>query len=38
MERNARRVVAQNLGAINRTVEMILDKLRARQIYIAPEI
>ena len=37
MERNARRVVAQNLGAINRTVEMILDKLRARQIYIAPE-
>ena len=38
LERNARRVVAQNLGAINRTVAMILDKLRARQIYIAPEI
>ena len=37
LERNARLVVAQNLGAIDRTVAMILEKLRARQIYIAPE-
>jgi 3-deoxy-D-manno-octulosonic-acid transferase len=37
LERNARRVVAQNLGAIDRTVAMMLDKLRAQQIYITPE-
>jgi 3-deoxy-D-manno-octulosonic-acid transferase len=36
--RNAQRVVHENLGAIDRTVEMILEKLEPRQIYIAPEI
>jgi len=36
--RNAQRVVHENLGAIDRTVEMILKKLAPRQIYIAPEI
>jgi 3-deoxy-D-manno-octulosonic-acid transferase len=36
--RNAQRVVHENLGAIDRTVEMILEKLAPRQIYIAPEI
>jgi 3-deoxy-D-manno-octulosonic-acid transferase len=34
--RNALEVVAENLGAVDRTVEMILEKLRARGIYIAP--
>jgi 3-deoxy-D-manno-octulosonic-acid transferase len=36
--RNAQRVVRENLGAIDRTVEMILEKLEPRQIYIAPAI
>jgi 3-deoxy-D-manno-octulosonic-acid transferase len=36
--RNAQRVVRDNLGAIDRTVEMILEKLEPRQIYITPEI
>jgi 3-deoxy-D-manno-octulosonic-acid transferase len=36
--RNAQRVVRENLGAIDRTVAMILEKLEARQIYITPEI
>lgn len=36
--RNAQRVVRENLGAIDRTVEMILEKLGPREIYIAPEI
>jgi 3-deoxy-D-manno-octulosonic-acid transferase len=36
--RNAQRVVRENLGAIDRTVEMILEKLEHREIYIAPEI
>jgi 3-deoxy-D-manno-octulosonic-acid transferase len=35
--RNALRVVAENLGAIDRTVEMIVEKLRPREIYIAPK-
>jgi 3-deoxy-D-manno-octulosonic-acid transferase len=35
--RNAQRVVHENLGAIDRTVEMILEKLEPRDIYIAPE-
>jgi 3-deoxy-D-manno-octulosonic-acid transferase len=35
--RNAQRVVHENLGAIDRTVEMILEKLKPREIYIAPE-
>ena len=34
---NAQRVVHENLGAIDRTVEMILEKLTSRQIYIAAE-
>ena len=35
--RNAQRVVHQNLGAIDRTVAMILEKLKGRGIYILPE-
>jgi 3-deoxy-D-manno-octulosonic-acid transferase len=34
--RNALRVVRENFGALDRTVEMILEKLQARSIYIAP--
>jgi 3-deoxy-D-manno-octulosonic-acid transferase len=34
--RNAQQVVRKNLGAIDRTVEMILAKLQERQIYITP--
>jgi 3-deoxy-D-manno-octulosonic-acid transferase len=34
--RNAQLVVHKNLGAIDRTVEMILAKLQERQIYITP--
>jgi 3-deoxy-D-manno-octulosonic-acid transferase len=34
--RNALKVVAENLGALDRTVEIILDQLKARGIYIAP--
>jgi 3-deoxy-D-manno-octulosonic-acid transferase len=36
--RNAQQVVRKNLGAIDRTVEMILERLRERQIYITPGI
>jgi 3-deoxy-D-manno-octulosonic-acid transferase len=35
--RNALKVVSQNLGALERTVEMILEQLRARGIYVTPE-
>jgi 3-deoxy-D-manno-octulosonic-acid transferase len=35
--RNAQRVVHQNLGAIDRTVAMVLEKLKGRGIYILPE-
>ena len=35
--RNALEVVSENLGALERTVEMILEKLEPRQIDIAPE-
>ena len=31
---NAQKVVRQNLGAIERTVEMILDHLKAKDVYI----
>jgi 3-deoxy-D-manno-octulosonic-acid transferase len=34
--RNALKVVTENLGAVDRTVEMILTQLKARGIYIAP--
>ncbi len=34
--RNALKVVAENLGAIERTVEMILEQLKTRGIYVAP--
>jgi 3-deoxy-D-manno-octulosonic-acid transferase len=34
--RNARKVVRENLGAIERTVDMIVEHLRDRDIYIAP--
>jgi len=36
--RNAQRVVRENLGAIDRTVDMILEKLEPREIYITPEL
>jgi 3-deoxy-D-manno-octulosonic-acid transferase len=36
--RNAQRVVRKNLGAIDRTVDMILEKLEPSGIYITPEI
>ena len=36
--RNAQRVVRENLGAIDRTVEMILEHLKKREIYIASDI
>ena len=35
--RNALRVVRENLGAMDRTVEMILENLKGRGIYIVPE-
>jgi len=35
---NAQRVVRENLGAIDRTVEMILEQLKKREIYIASDI
>lgn len=34
--RNALLVVSENLGATNRTVDMILEKLKSREIYILP--
>jgi len=34
--RNALKVVAENLGALDRTVEIILGQLKARGIYVAP--
>jgi 3-deoxy-D-manno-octulosonic-acid transferase len=37
MGHNAIKVVAENLGALDRTVEMILVQLKARGIYIAPQ-
>jgi 3-deoxy-D-manno-octulosonic-acid transferase len=36
--RNALKVVAENLGAIDRTVEMILDQVKKCKIYIAADI
>jgi 3-deoxy-D-manno-octulosonic-acid transferase len=35
--RNARKVVNKNLGAINRTVEMVMENLKSRGVYVAPE-
>ena len=35
--RRAREVVAENLGAVERMVEMILPPLARRNIYIAPK-
>jgi 3-deoxy-D-manno-octulosonic-acid transferase len=35
--RNAQRVVQENLGAIDRTVEMILEQLKKHEIYIASD-
>jgi 3-deoxy-D-manno-octulosonic-acid transferase len=35
--RNALKVVRENLGAVERTVEMILEKLKGSGIYFAPE-
>jgi 3-deoxy-D-manno-octulosonic-acid transferase len=35
--RNALKVVAENLGAVARTVKIILQELKTRGIYIAPE-
>lgn len=36
LARNALLVVAENLGAVNRTVDIILEKLKSREIYIVP--
>jgi 3-deoxy-D-manno-octulosonic-acid transferase len=36
--RNAHKVVDENLGAVNRTVNMILEQLKKRQIYIVYDI
>jgi 3-deoxy-D-manno-octulosonic-acid transferase len=36
--RNALEVVAENLGAIDRTVKMILEQLKKSEIYIASDI
>jgi 3-deoxy-D-manno-octulosonic-acid transferase len=35
--RNALKVVAENLGALDRTVKIILEELKTRGIYVAPE-
>jgi 3-deoxy-D-manno-octulosonic-acid transferase len=35
--RNAQRIVRDNLGAVDRTVEMILKELGGGEIYIAPQ-
>jgi 3-deoxy-D-manno-octulosonic-acid transferase len=35
--RNALKVVAENLGAIDRTLKIILEELKTRGIYLAPE-
>jgi 3-deoxy-D-manno-octulosonic-acid transferase len=35
--KNALKVVRENLGAVDRTVEMILEQLKRRGIYIAPK-
>ena len=35
--RNALKVVAENLGAVNRTLKIILEDLKTRAIYVAPE-
>jgi 3-deoxy-D-manno-octulosonic-acid transferase len=37
MGRNALKVVNDNLGAIDRTVEMIVERLAARDLYVAPK-
>jgi 3-deoxy-D-manno-octulosonic-acid transferase len=37
MGRNALEVVSENLGAVDRTVEMILEQLKPRGIYIVPK-
>jgi 3-deoxy-D-manno-octulosonic-acid transferase len=37
MGQNAERVVKENLGAIDRTVDMILEKLDDRGVYVVPE-
>lgn len=38
MGRNALLVVSENLGAMERTVQMILDKLKSLEIYIVPNV
>jgi len=35
---NAQQVVRENLGSIDRTMEMILEKLKSRDIYITENI
>ena len=34
--RNALKVVRENLGAINRTVDMIIERLDHKGLYVAP--
>ena len=35
--RNALKVVQENLGAIERTVDMIVERLAAHNLYVAPK-
>jgi 3-deoxy-D-manno-octulosonic-acid transferase len=35
--RNALKVVRENLGAVERTVEMVLERLKTREVYIVPK-
>jgi 3-deoxy-D-manno-octulosonic-acid transferase len=37
MGQNARRVVSKNLGAVERTEEMIVENLKSRGVYVAPK-
>lgn len=37
LQHNALNVVRENLGAVERTVDMILERLKTHQIYIVPE-
>jgi 3-deoxy-D-manno-octulosonic-acid transferase len=35
--RNALQVISENLGAMERTVEMVLDKLKSMDVYVVPQ-
>lgn len=36
--RNALQVISENLGALDRTVEMILEKLKSIEVYVVPKV